>query len=820
MNFNEAIAYVERCIAETREAPAEDIPEEQQSYLIAVQEAVSNIVACFKEAHRTSFLTHLYEHKEDLETWAEAFGEDKRLNINESKTYQIGLALKQFLTALLKEYSVKLLTQRGAISKQIADLDAAIKQHCQGIQDLYLRRLTIYLSAQPVVSLPSEEHFTRDAVHNTLSLRVQLCDINSSPDEITENLEAYQRAIVGLTQDASLRHDAIAALHSQRQALLDIPLPPEAQVTPDPFNNAQREVLSLLDAKISALRAEGTQLHELLKTAQQAALARANALSSVSPHERAARLADIDAAIGSTTAMLLEHEASFQGLQADLVLQEPLLLDFERQLRASTDKIDAEYQRVSERKQGLAGFITELKTKHLFSMSSDALCDGLQQATALAELYRAAEAELVAYRGENRLKQVVFKRPAREDLCREINVRIAELEQQYRLQRQGYNDEARDTSASIAIIQAKQNAAYHVGLFIDLLKIKQQHLSMNKLSAQLEFALSDIKAELKSFKTLLNGSPVTLEQMNENKDLQAQLSMWLATNAGLFKALQAKVAEQAQQQQALQSRIDRAVAPPPEAFCQQKQAQDEQFQADQRSQQAGLQAYTEVQALCDMFTSVSTELQLNAMVNELNALNQRSGEIIERGNLSEKRQILLEIKVKLADLETRKPWFSSLEGPPLLVGEILSIETGLRFRQGELLRDQRQSLTQLRSRFFDAGSSIFKSYLQERAVSYVWRDTFSRFLALVLGVFGYKTEAQRRADYLAKLEVKWIKLEQNPDDDTSDLNACIAKGLHDFSPRKEQEKSLHAKLSLFQHAVAEVVVDANHLDPRPGMGSP
>jgi len=111
----------------------------------------------------------------------------------------------------------------------------------------------------------------------------------------------------------------------------------------------------------------------------------------------------------------------------------------------------------------------------------------------------------------------------------------------------------------------------------------------------------------------------------------------------------------------------------------------------------------------------------------------------------------------------------------------------------------------LNSTFFGEGYNlgVFEEYLQERALTFFVRDLLSSVAALVLGCFGYKTEASIRAEFISDLETEMDHYREDDPDCYKDIQELINTGLTNFAPRANKgqadyEKSLHAKLSQFQ----------------------
>ncbi|MFY7698126.1 MAG: hypothetical protein ACOVQX_04855 [Legionella sp.] len=97
---------------------------------------------------------------------------------------------------------------------------------------------------------------------------------------------------------------------------------------------------------------------------------------------------------------------------------------------------------------------------------------------------------------------------------------------------------------------------------------------------------------------------------------------------------------------------------------------------------------------------------------------------------------------------------------------------------------------------------IFGEYLQERALTFAYRDFWSSIIAMFLGLFGYKTEASLRKDYIQSLEQTMANYKNDPERRVH-INALIHEGFDRFTPRTQEghpnyNKTLRAKLNAFQ----------------------
>ncbi|WP_131795617.1 hypothetical protein [Fluoribacter gormanii] len=125
-----------------------------------------------------------------------------------------------------------------------------------------------------------------------------------------------------------------------------------------------------------------------------------------------------------------------------------------------------------------------------------------------------------------------------------------------------------------------------------------------------------------------------------------------------------------------------------------------------------------------------------------------------------------------------------------------------------------QARAELKTRYFGK-ESIFDNYLKERKSTFAFRDFFSSAAALVLGCFGYKTESQKREEYLEELQAALQAYQKAPIDNVEEVNSTHSQllekiniGLKDFSPRSKEgedhRKSLNAKLTAFRTDVENV----------------
>lgn len=106
--------------------------------------------------------------------------------------------------------------------------------------------------------------------------------------------------------------------------------------------------------------------------------------------------------------------------------------------------------------------------------------------------------------------------------------------------------------------------------------------------------------------------------------------------------------------------------------------------------------------------------------------------------------------------------------------------------------------------------ALFMTIISRSARETYWfKDLISSAAALVLGCFGYKTEAQEREEYLQELKADYQQYKNNPNEENlKRLQGKIQEGLDKFSPRSSKNgaeaKSLKAKLQQMQADVYEV----------------
>ena len=104
---------------------------------------------------------------------------------------------------------------------------------------------------------------------------------------------------------------------------------------------------------------------------------------------------------------------------------------------------------------------------------------------------------------------------------------------------------------------------------------------------------------------------------------------------------------------------------------------------------------------------------------------------------------------------------------------------------------------------------VFEQYLRERANTFWFKDFISQTIALFLGCIGYKTDAQKRKEYLDTLKDSFNKWQEDLDGLTENFLDSIKKGQQLFQPRARQglaghDKSLHAKLASLENEVNQL----------------
>ena len=128
------------------------------------------------------------------------------------------------------------------------------------------------------------------------------------------------------------------------------------------------------------------------------------------------------------------------------------------------------------------------------------------------------------------------------------------------------------------------------------------------------------------------------------------------------------------------------------------------------------------------------------------------------------------------------------------------------------------SSSSISSTFFgeqnDSLSGIFGDYLVERHATYFWHDFFGNIAAFLLCCLCYKTDAEKRREYISELQGAVNDFEKDPNT-LGSLNKCIKDGFNFKARENGSDTSLQSKLKRLQEQVQLVVSDQkNELDPK------
>ncbi len=242
--------------------------------------------------------------------------------------------------------------------------------------------------------------------------------------------------------------------------------------------------------------------------------------------------------------------------------------------------------------------------------------------------------------------------------------------------------------------------------------------------------------------------------------------------------------------------------------------------------------YQNLQTLVEKLASKTKNLQLNKLNRILNTCHKVINRSTEEGGLSAHQKIQI-IEQQLQALMDHANFFEKIaSNQNIAITDKLNEITTSRAVLIETKKKLSQPLdiepkTQLCATFFGTGQNIegiFGEYLNERASTFWFQDLCSQFASLMLGCFGYKTEAKARKDYITKLQ-NYVVDYQDGIKTYDDLQAFIDDGLLDFSPRATEKsscnpdynkKSLHAKLSEFKMGLEATHNRLNNEDPNQG----
>jgi hypothetical protein len=819
MSFDRAIETIEAIIKRQRESGEQLADPAQQTYLETVQDAVSQIVACIKEAHRLSKvpgrlsslsgLNHLRANSANLTRLGKAFGQTENLVIQDSKTAEIGSALIVFFTEFLRTHPRWTATVHKETQEKIQTLKTNLERFNK---EAYRQQLTTVIDENPLDAVDLE-HVIRVDANSEWQVVPSVTTLNS------DELSSYQTTMEEIRSEANKLRESLHKVQTLQRTLLAVPFPAGTDSKPEVFEAIREEKLSSLKEKIDIQTRQLNLLEAAFRAIQNAYFQLANQEGQISPAARKEERNALENKIVEAIGKLRESDIAFLTKAGKLEIDTSCRLeDLEQRINASKQEGDAIDSEITEARGQHAAkiarlnlFISRLKGEHgdpVLSMNCESLIKelGYDLAKDLHDIwvvrmdYTCVTAEISdkGWFGSPKTSS------AREKFYTLINARVNGLNRQHETQMSADTQKSEGIhSRTKALIELA-----HQKLQVQLDALKYHHHQINQKRTEIDFALTDVRAEiesLKAFQTECSGTNAA-ERFVEYQDVHDKLQAWLEKHGQEITALQWQIAEQNRRQEKANSALDMAaLAPLPAAFTG-KQQQMAALTQSQNDAMASLRTtYTEIDSLCQWFTKP----KLVKILDELNTLNAQETE-----DPKEKKRLLVSIKNALDDLTHQKTWLAQMPAHHhenyQLAQAIFGVEAQLCEKQANLLLAQHNSLATVKTRFFD---DIFPRYLQQRAVKYYWLDAFSKLLGFVLGVFGYKTEAKARTEYLAELQTKWTTFEHKEDHPTAELTSFIDQGLK-FSPRKLNDpNSLRAHLCLFKSAVEEVSTNLSSETP-------
>lgn len=144
--------------------------------------------------------------------------------------------------------------------------------------------------------------------------------------------------------------------------------------------------------------------------------------------------------------------------------------------------------------------------------------------------------------------------------------------------------------------------------------------------------------------------------------------------------------------------------------------------------------------------------------------------------------------------------FISLENQLEGLANVTSLEVAFKEKEQQL-NVKINGLQQV----IDSYLKNFKNYLTKRAITYQVRDFFSGIVAFFFGWLGYKTEKQRRTDFICKdLEPKLIAYKtETTNEKANELSAELKNGISFFKPRAKKG------CSDYEESLQYLMIEAN-----------
>ena len=352
------------------------------------------------------------------------------------------------------------------------------------------------------------------------------------------------------------------------------------------------------------------------------------------------------------------------------------------------------------------------------------------------------------------------------------------------------------------------------------------------LLTTLQFRLKDIEPQKKSLQILLHELTLktpeeALAHIEENNDSITKVREWFdikieETQLSSHELLDRLIP----QWQEIKKSYANPDGPTQTDLVEQETTLLQEFKTLEPSIAAANEQYQELQQLINTLTAAEKTAhqlkELNTIITECNNVIIRCSSK-DSASTAEITQLIADVTQQLQTIAARADFLAQVEASqtPGSIEKLANISTYralLSNYEKELSQllvikpspPQEKPKTLLRAGCLDTEhKKIFDDYLEERANTFRFKDLVSQFISLIFGCSGYKTEAQKRQEYITELQTSVTTYQTHPET-YADLEAVINRGLQAFPPRAsegpEYQKSLRAKLTALQ-----VAIHATHL---------